>query len=125
MDSFAHCCTETSGTASAGSNLIQGLIAAHSQYRVANSLQLIRQRLTYVGALTALNLAIAGYTLLTLGQRIQKLDEHIQQILRELKKEHSVKLDAAIEYAELVIKSVHNLQDNPAFQLAPLLAATH
>lgn len=87
-------------------------------------MQVVRHRLTFVGALTALNIAIAGYTLLTLGHRIQKLDENIQKILRELKKNEQVKLHAAIEYAELVIESIQRLQqDNSAYQLAPLLAA--
>lgn len=111
------------GAASTGANVIQGLITAHSQYRLANGLQIIRHRLTFVGALTALNIAIAGYTLLTLGHRIQKLDEHVQRIFKELKKEQSVRLDAAVEYAEHILESIKNHKDNPAFQLAPLLAA--
>ncbi len=111
------------GAASSGANVIHGLITAHSQYRVAHGLQLIRHRLTFVGALTALNIAIAGYTLLTLGHRIQKLDEHIQQIMKELKINQHVKLLAAIKYAKLVMKSMQTLRDNPAYQLAPLLAA--
>lgn len=111
------------GAASLGADVIQGLITAHSNYRVANSLQIIRHRLTFVGAISALNIAIAGYTLLTLGHRIQKLDEHIQQIFKELKKEQSVKLDAAVEYAEHVLESIKSHRDNAAFQLAPLLAA--
>ena len=111
------------GTVSAGSGVLHGLITAHSQYRVARSLQFIRHRLTFVGALTALNIAIAGYTLITLGHRIQRLDQHIQLIMKELKKAQQVKLAAAIAYAELVIKTIQSHQDRSAIQLAPLLAA--
>ena len=111
------------GAASTGASIVQGIVTANSQYRVANGLQIIRHRLTFVGALTALNIAVAGYTLLTLGQRIQKLERHVHNIFNELKKEQSVKLDAAVEYAEHVLESIKNHKDNAAFQLAPLLAA--